>query len=65
MGDKEKIAAGINLLRRLPPSKIERNSNAIASLIPDLADNFLSKIDKPLGKQILRLYRNGLRYRHL
>jgi len=47
--DKEKIAAGIALLRRLPPSKIERNSQAISGLIPDLADDFLSKIDKPLG----------------
>ena len=51
--DREKLTAAISLLRRLPPSKIDRNAQAVASLIPDLAEDLLSKVDKPLGFFIL------------
>jgi capping protein beta len=45
---KEKIIATIDILRRLPPSKIEQNVAAVTNLIPDLADEILQKVDQPL-----------------
>ena len=47
--DCEKLTAAISLLRRLPPSKINRNAQAVTSLIPDLAEDLLSKVYKLLG----------------
>lgn len=46
--EQEKIIASLNLLKHLPPSKNHSNAIAISNLIPDLADDLLSKIDKPL-----------------
>jgi len=48
MSDIEKIKASLNLLERLPPSKINRNVLVIASLIPDLANDLIQRVDKPL-----------------
>ena len=47
--DKEKIYSCLNLMRRLPPSKINQNTNALIHLCPDLEDELLQRIDQPLG----------------
>ena len=36
MIDKEKILSALNLIQRLPPSKIHYNANAITNLVPDI-----------------------------
>lgn len=33
--EREKIISGVNLIKRLPPSKIHKNAIAISSLFPD------------------------------
>jgi capping protein beta len=52
--NNEKIAAALSLCRRLPPSKLHKNALALSNLIPELSDDLLSKIDKPLGKYIFK-----------
>lgn len=46
--EKDKVLAALNLIKRLPPSKIHHNANALSNLIPDQADELLQRIDKPL-----------------
>ncbi|CAD8169090.1 unnamed protein product [Paramecium octaurelia] len=48
MESKEKILACLNILKRLPPTQIQKNAAALASLIPDYAEELYQKIDKPL-----------------
>ena len=33
--DRDKILSAINLTKRLPPSKVHKNAEAISELIPD------------------------------
>lgn len=33
--EKDKVLAALNLIKRLPPSKIHHNANALSNLIPD------------------------------
>jgi hypothetical protein len=50
MESSNKLVTALQLIQRLPPSKIYYNANALSSLIPDQAETLLSKVDKPLGK---------------
>lgn len=47
-GNKDQILACLNLVRRLPPTKINQNTNALIHLVPDLEDDLLQRIDQPL-----------------
>jgi len=38
----------LDLMRRLPPSDVEKNLEALISLVPDLTEDLLSDIDQPL-----------------
>lgn len=53
--------AALNVMRRMPPSKIEFNLSALVNLVPELTDELLQRVDQPLhlandekaGKQYL------------
>ena len=45
---KDRIYACLNLMRRLQPSKVSQNLNALANLAPDLEEELLQRIDQPL-----------------
>ena len=45
---KDRIYACLNLMRRLQPSKVAQNLNALATLAPDLEEELLQRIDQPL-----------------
>jgi capping protein beta len=50
--NKQKLELCIGLIRRLPPSKLEQNINAITNIIyedDDLLNAFLQKIDNPIS----------------
>nr|XP_018263655.1 capping protein (actin filament) muscle Z-line, beta [Kwoniella dejecticola CBS 10117]OBR85813.1 capping protein (actin filament) muscle Z-line, beta [Kwoniella dejecticola CBS 10117] len=38
----------LDLLRRLPPTRVEENVNALCDLAPDYADDLLGNVDQPL-----------------
>jgi len=38
----------LDLMRRMPPSKIEENVDALISICPEYADDFLGSVDQPL-----------------
>ncbi|KLO17429.1 F-actin capping protein, beta subunit [Schizopora paradoxa] len=38
----------LDLMRRLPPSKVEENVNTLTNICPDYADDLLSSVDQPL-----------------
>lgn len=38
----------LDLMRRLPPTRIEENVGALTRLVPDMADEFLGCVDQPL-----------------
>lgn len=38
----------LDLLRRLPPTKVEQNVKTLADLCPDLADDLYGNVDQPL-----------------
>ncbi|KAG8905909.1 F-actin-capping protein subunit beta [Tulasnella sp. 403] len=38
----------LDLMRRLPPTRIEENVQALTQLVPDAADDFLGCVDQPL-----------------
>ncbi|KAL4064372.1 F-actin-capping protein subunit beta [Scleroderma yunnanense] len=38
----------LDLLRRLPPTRVEENVNALIQLCPDYADDLLGSVDQPL-----------------
>jgi len=40
--------SSLNLMRRLPPNKIEFNVSGLLNLMPDLTDELLQRIDQPL-----------------
>jgi len=47
MADKRLLAA-LDLVRRLPPSRIESSLEELVDLVPDLTDDLLNTIDQPL-----------------
>lgn len=44
---KEQLRSAINLISRMPPSKMHKNQVGLISLVPDLEDNLLECIDLP------------------
>jgi hypothetical protein len=38
----------LDLMRRLPPSRVEENVNALIRICPDYADDLLGSVDQPL-----------------
>jgi capping protein beta len=42
------IATCLNLMRRLPPSKIEQSLSGLLNLSPALSDELLQRVDQPL-----------------
>ncbi|KAG8932825.1 F-actin-capping protein subunit beta [Tulasnella sp. 419] len=50
----------LDLMRRLPPTRIEENVEALVNICPDYADDFLGSVDQPLKIQTDPL--NGKEY---
>lgn len=48
MENISKIIPALNILRRLPPSKVRQNIAAVATLRPELQDEILQRVDQPL-----------------
>jgi len=48
MAGTEPIDFALDLMRRLPPSKIEENLAGLIDLVPDLVEDLLSAVDQPL-----------------
>lgn len=44
----EVLDSMLDLMRRLPPTRIEENVLALTQLVPDTADEFLGSVDQPL-----------------
>mmetsp|Transcript_23551 Transcript_23551/g.37511 ORF Transcript_23551/g.37511 Transcript_23551/m.37511 type:complete len:280 (+) Transcript_23551:112-951(+) len=45
--DKQMNSA-LNIMRRMPPSKIEFNLSGLVNLVPELTDELLQRVDQPL-----------------
>lgn len=52
--------AALNVMRRMPPSKIDYNLSALVNLTPDLTDELLQRVDQPL--QAERDEKSGKQY---
>jgi len=52
--------AALNIMRRMPPSKIELNLSGLVNLVPDLTDELLQRVDQPL--QTAKDPENGRQY---
>jgi capping protein beta len=42
------INSCLNIMRRMPPSKIEMNLSGLLNLLPELTDDLLQRVDQPL-----------------
>jgi capping protein beta len=42
------LSALLDLLRRLPPTRVEDNVTTLCDLCPDYADDLLGNVDQPL-----------------
>ncbi len=51
------LDCSLDLLRRLPPSKIKQNLAKVIQLKPDLAEELLAAVDQPL--QVLSCKKTG------
>lgn len=49
---QEKLDAALNILRRLPPNAIESNLQLLVRNFPELAEDLLVSVDRPLEKRI-------------
>ena len=49
MESKDKLYSVLNLMRRMHPSKINQNVQALVNLAPDLEEEILQRVDQPLG----------------
>ncbi|KAG8874518.1 F-actin-capping protein subunit beta [Tulasnella sp. 331] len=47
-GSGDTLESMLDLMRRLPPTRIEENVQALIQLVPDFADEFLGCVDQPL-----------------
>lgn len=73
--DPDPVNNMLDLLRRLPPTKIEENIATLVELSPETADDLLASIDQPLklkvdkatGKEYLacEYNRDGESYRYV
>ncbi|KAI8813391.1 F-actin-capping protein subunit beta [Cladochytrium replicatum] len=48
MENEQQLDCALDLMRRLPPRKVEENLNALMGLVPHLTEDLLSAIDQPL-----------------
>jgi capping protein beta len=48
MAEGDKLDYALDLMRRLPPSQIEKNLAGLIDLVPDLVEDLLSAVDQPL-----------------
>ena len=46
--EEDQLKSSLDLMRRLPPSQIDKNLLFTLELIPDLTDDLLTTIDVPL-----------------
>lgn len=44
----DQYTAMLDLLRRLPPTQVEKNVNILCQLVPDMASDLLLEVDQPL-----------------
>jgi capping protein (actin filament) muscle Z-line, beta len=43
------IDSMLDLIRRLPPTRVEENVTALVNICPDYADDLLGSVDQPLA----------------
>ena len=48
MAEDAKLLAALDLMRRMPPSRMESSLEELVDLAPDLTDDLLNTIDQPL-----------------
>lgn len=48
MAEEKELKAGLNLMRRMPPSHIKNSLAGLMELAPHLTDELLSNVDQPL-----------------
>ena len=48
------VSSMLDLMRRLPPSKIEENIDALMQISPDYADDLSGNVDQPLKLRVDR-----------
>mmetsp|Transcript_42929 Transcript_42929/g.71371 ORF Transcript_42929/g.71371 Transcript_42929/m.71371 type:complete len:278 (-) Transcript_42929:289-1122(-) len=48
MADSPQLLAALDLMRRMPPSRMEKSLEELVDLVPDLTDDLLNTIDQPL-----------------
>lgn len=46
--EEQKLNAALDLMRRLPPSKVESNLSFLVALVPEISEELLSNVDAPL-----------------
>lgn len=46
--DNKTLTSALDLMRRLPPSQVEKNLMFTCELVPDLTDDLLVTVDVPL-----------------
>ena len=46
------VSSMLDLMRRLPPTKIEENVDALVQLSPDYADDLSGNVDQPLKLRV-------------
>ncbi|MES1913105.1 MAG: hypothetical protein MHM6MM_005332 [Cercozoa sp. M6MM] len=44
----EQMKSALNLMRRMPPAEVETSLSGLISLVPDLTDELLQRVDQPL-----------------
>jgi capping protein beta len=54
MSTPDRFDVSLDLMRRLPPEKVEDNLSRLIELVPDLTEDLLSAIDQPLKVQQCR-----------
>ena len=48
MAEDAKLLAALDLMRRMPPSRMESSLEELVDLAPDLTDDLLNTVDQPL-----------------
>lgn len=51
MADDPQLTAALNIMRRMPPSRVENSLAGLIELVPDLTDDLLNNVDQPLQVQ--------------
>merc|ERR1719198_2387784 len=52
MASKERVSAALDIMRRMPPSRIEQSLAGIINLSPDDTEELLQRVDQPLQEQM-------------